>query len=478
VELRVFPNLSRFFLYFAGFALAGLAGWVESTFDHPTIEQILFHLYYSERVAMKMSHVFLLTFMGDVVVFPLLFAVIAALVHIGATRLWPASARWPLAVPGLVLVAGLTAVLLQLSAFSYAAALLAPDRFAQQYVEPSSVRLVPGKPRNLVLIYVESMEEAYGDTARFAHDLLAPIRAAGGESFAAYRQVPGVRWTIAGIVATQCGVPLRIYSERDMKNADKRRTFLPGAVCLGDILQAHGYRNVFLGGAPLSFAGKGAFLRDHGYQEVHGRNDWKKAGARTEEFSEWGLYDSGLFERARAQLESLEAGGRPFNLTLLTLDTHNPRGYLSPYCRGRGAREFEDIVSCTSEQLAAFVKFMRDKGYLKNTVVVMQGDHLAVPNPVYDKLQQGGERHIFNRFFLPKPLDSNTDELVHFDLFPTLLDLLGMKVVGGRLGLGYSAVGGPAVPRPANRLENLDFPTLSGSAQYKRLWRETRPKEP
>lgn len=398
MALRVHPSLNRFVLYFAGFALAGR---VRSTFDNPTIEQILFHLYYSEGAAVKMSRVFMLTLFGDVVVFPF----------------------------------GVAAVLLQLSAFSYAAAHLAPDRFAQQYVDPRGVRLEPETRRNLVLIYVESMEDGYGDAAQFGRDLLAPIRAVGGESFAAYQQVPGVGWTMASMVATQCGVPLRVYSERDMKNADKRRTFLPGAVCLGDLLPARGYRNVFMGGAPLSFAGKGAFLRDHGYQDARWRNDWKKAGSRAEEFNSWGLHDSALFERARAQLELLQAAGQPFNLTLLTLDTHNPRGFLSPYCRSRNARDFEDIVSCTSEQLADFVKFMRDQGYLENTVLVMLGDHLAVPNPVYEKLQQGGERHIFNRFFVPQTLHPNTHELVHFDMFPTLVELRGLKVVGDRLGL-------------------------------------------
>jgi phosphoglycerol transferase len=112
-------------------------------------------------------------------------------------------------------------------------------------------------------------------------------------------------------------------------------------------------------------------------------------------------------------------------------------------------------------------------------VVVILGDHLAVPNPVYEKLQRGGERHIFNRFFAPQPLRANTRELVHFDLFPTIIELLGFKVAGDRLGLGYSAVQDAAVPRPADRMQALSFPTLSGSAAYRGLWQDSRQlKEP
>jgi phosphoglycerol transferase len=465
--------LIRLLLYFAGFSLVGLAGWVRSNFGDPTIEQILYHLHYSDKTALQMSKIFVVTLLGDVVVFPLLFAILAALLHSAVTRVWPPGVRWVGAVPGLALLGGLAALLVQLSGFSYAAAHFAPDHFAQQYVDPRSVRLEGKASRNLVLIYAESLEDSYGDMARFGKDLLAPIRTAGGESFAAYQQAPGATWTMAGIVGTQCGVPLRVYSEHDMKRTDQGRTFLPGAVCLGDLLRARGYRNVFMGGVPLSFAGKGAFFRDHGYQEVYGRDEWNKSGVRAEELNEWGLYDGALFQRARARLESLQASGQPFNLTLLTLNTHNPRGFLSPYCRGRGGRDFEAIVYCSSEQLGAFVKFMRDKGYLQNTVVVILGDHLAVPNAVYDKLRQGGERHIFNRFFLPQPLSRNTAELFAFDVFPTLAEMLGLRVVGDRLGLGYSAVLEVEVPRPSNRLEALTFPTLSGSAAYGALWQDT-----
>lgn len=250
---------------------------------------------------------------------------------------------------------------------------------------------------------------------------------------------------------------------------------MPGALCLGDLLQARGFRNVFMGGAYLSFSGKGAFFRDHGYQEVYGMDEWKSAGANLRELNEWGLYDSDLFRRAKARVASLHASGQPFNLTLLTLDTHNPHGFMSPHCHSRGARDFEGIVSCTGEQLADFVNFMRDRGYLDNTVVVILGDHLAAPNPAYEKLGQSGERHIFNLFLSPQPLVKNTDELFHFDFFPTLSEMIGLTVAGDRLGLGYSAVFDSDVPKPKDRLKDLTFPTLSGSAAYNQLWQQPPP---
>jgi len=459
-----------FLFYFSAFCLIGFSRWVGNTFGDPSIDQILYHLHYSESAAVHMGEIFIFTLAAEVLVFPFMFGVIAGLLHGAAVRAWPSGAALVRAAPKMVLVAAVSVLLAGLSAFSYAAAYFAPDRFSEQYVDPRGVPLQAGKFRNLVLIYVESLEDSYGDPRRFGKDLLAPLRTVGGQSFAAYRQAPGATWTMAGIVATQCGLPLRVYSQYDIKPQGSARSFMPRAVCLGDLLQAHGFHNVFMGGAPLSFAGKGTFLRDHGYQEVHGLDEWKLSGIQANEQNEWGLYDSALFARGRARLDKLQASGQPFNLTLLTLDTHNPHGFMSPHCRGRGARDFEGIVSCASEQLAEFVGFMRDKGYLDNTVVVILGDHLAVPNPVYEKLEQGGERRIFNLFLSPQPLARNTEELLPFDMFPTLAEMIGLSIPGDRLGLGYSAVSRVEVPRPPERLKSLTFPTLSGSTAYNGLW--------
>jgi phosphoglycerol transferase len=456
--------------YWAAFALVALAGWIGDTFGDPSLDQILYHLHYSEGVAVRMSGLFVFTFVMQVLLFPLAFAALAAFVH---TRL---KARPHLRIrrvlpslPRAALGVGVFALLLKFSVFSYAAALFGPDRFGAAYVNPARVQPVPERPRNLVLIYVESLEDTYGNAQVFGRDLLSPLRAAGGVSFPEYRPQPGTTWTMAAMVATQCGVPLTVYSEDDMRPASHGREFLPGAVCLGDILAAHGYRNVFLGGVSLAFAGKGRFLRDHGYQDARGEEEWESAGMSAAERNEWGLYDGALLTRARLQLDQLHAAGQPFNLTLLTLNTHNPNGFLSPKCRARGAVDFEGIVECVSAQVADFVQFARDRGYLRDTAIVVVGDHLAVPNPVWDKLQRAPRRGIFNLLVTQPAVERNTDVVVPFDFFPTLLQLAGFRVPGDRLGLGYTALGPAQVPRPAER-EPIALAGLHGSAVYRGLW--------
>lgn len=75
-------------------------------------------------------------------------------------------------------------------------------------------------------------------------------------------QADGAHWTIAGIVASQCGVPLKVSLLPPPE--DRRfglRAFLPGARCLSDILRERGYENVFMNGPDLAFADLGTFLR-------------------------------------------------------------------------------------------------------------------------------------------------------------------------------------------------------------------------
>lgn len=465
-----------FLAYFTGLALYATGRWLGYNFDDPTFDQILYHLYYSDSAGVAMSRLFFGTFVAECLVFPLLFAGCATALQRSATKLFAPRRSAHRLVRGMVLpsaaaASGAVALMLQLSVFSWIGYHFADDHFADAYVAPEAARLTARAPRNLVLVYVESLEDTYGDARLWGRDLLQPLRGIGGTSFASYRPAPGATWTIAGMVATQCGVPLRVVSSLDFKagSADGP-AFLPGATCLSDILHGFGYRNVFLGGAPLSFAGKGRFLRDHHYDEAHGRDEWEKGGLPKEAFNFWGLYDEALYAQGKAKLAQLHRSGQPFNLTLLTLDTHNPDGFLSPGCRRRGVASFDRLVECASDQLADFLRFIEQGGYLEDTNVVVIGDHLAVYNAVDATLRQASERRIYNRFIARELPPKNTDDILPFDLFPSIVEFIGIDVEGDRLGLGYSAFNAPDASRPSGRLDELTLPSLGGSGSYARLW--------
>ena len=169
---------------------------------------------------------------------------------------------------------------------------------------------------------------------------------------------------------------------------------------------------------------------------------------------------------------------KPFNLNVLTVDTHHPYGHLSPECSRRGHQDFEGIVECTADLVAEFVEYIIARGWLDRVAIVVQGDHLAMGNTSYDKLVTNPERRVFNLLINDNPkLTANTREVTHFDMLPTMLDLIGLQVKGGRAGLGYSAIGPVRAQRPPDHVDRMAEKLLDYSATYRELW-EPLPETP
>jgi phosphoglycerol transferase len=462
--------LSRTALWWLVFSTLASVWWIQKKFGVPSFNQFLYHFEFGCQGLLTAEYYVLKSFIISNVLLPVLPAWALGSGMIKATR------KLGFVAPVACLLLAFACLLNQVSFWHYLRIRNGYDYFSFHYKDPRTVSLTAKSPRNLVLIYVESLDATYGDAHLFGRDLLHNLEAPAvhGQSFVRYNQAPGTGWTMAAMVSTQCGVPLEavtLYDGNDQ--GGKLKHYLPGGVCLGDVLDAFGYRNIFMGGAPLDFAGKGKFLKDHHYENVYGREDWIAEGEKVDEHG-WGLHDDDLFHHARTELDALEASGGRFNLTLLTLDSHySGIESLSNYCARRGAQNFTDLIECTADQTAEFIDYIRQKGYLENLDVVVLGDHLAMGNPVIDRLRSVPERHIFNLFVSKAPPRKTREDILHFDLFPTILDLIGIHVQKGRLALGYSAFAASS-PRPeVGRLEEMRDNLMHPSPLYFHLWTQT-----
>ena len=487
-------RVTRFSTYLLGFFLLCLVYWINDNFGEPSLEQILYHLQFGAEGLVDTDTGIVKSF----VKYSLLLPVLLAFLAIGLEKLMRYMRRYALGkalgvddspinlwmgrvfnvldwtighrAPLYLLLGSVVYFCIQFSITAFIHNQFGKDYFSQNYIYPAKVVLNPKQPKNLVLIYVESMEDSYRDPKLFGKNLISSLDKLGGVSFKTYRQVPGTGWTIAGITATQCGVPLKSVSLYDGNDQGQNiKSFLPNAVCLGDILNRFGYRNVYMGGDALPFSGKGKFFRDHHYDEIYGRDELK--GTLTaEQMNYWGLYDDDLLVKVKAKLKQLHDSGQPFNLTFTTIDTHGPDGHYSNLCKQHGVKDFNGIVECTSNQVAEFVRFIKKSGYLKDTNIVMLGDHLAMENPVYDMLKKVPERHVFNELISTKRFTKNRETIVHFDMYPTILEFLGIEVEGGRLGLGYSAISKDGVLPSPNEYEDMTADLLNKSDEYLDLW--------
>ena len=239
----------------------------------------------------------------------------------------------------------------------------------------------------------------------------------------------------------------------------------------GDILHDFGYRNVFLNGSSLNFSGQGLFFKNHHYDERYGQQEWAHHGYHAKDLGFWGLADDNLFAEAKLKLNQLMQSSQPFNMTILTIDTHGIDGRLSPSCIRRGGQNFADIVECTSFEIADFVRYVANQGWLDKVVIVVTGDHLAMSNALSQKLKQSSKRYIYNAMITTTSLKKNRDVFVHFDWFPSILQALGFDWGDDRLGLGHSAIGKTRpLLKPKHRMARLRRVILSNSQSYQKLW--------
>jgi phosphoglycerol transferase len=472
--------------------LATLAYWVGENFGKPPLEQVLYHLQFGMNGLVDTDVALIHSFVHTCLVWPIALAILIVLtdtamalclshnhqhyflakmvgklnLHFIKVVYWVIGHR----APAYVLVAGIVYFCMQFSVLAFIHHQFGDDYFSAHYVYPEKVEIQAKAPKNLVLIYVESLENSYRDETLFGQNLLSKLDALGGTSFNQFRQAPGTGWTIAGITATQCGLPLKSVSLYDGNGVGENiKNFLPRAVCLGDVLHAFGYYNVYMGSDALHFSGKGKFFQDHHYDEVYGRDELK-GNLTDQQMNYWGLYDDDLLQHAKTKLKQLNQLKKPYNFVMTTIDTHGPDGFYSKTCTKQGANNFADIVACTAGNVAELVNWMKKSGYLKNTQVVILGDHLAMQNPVSEKIDTISERHIYNQFISTKPVIKNRDQVLHFDMYPTMIEFLGFKVIGGRLGLGYSALNKNMLP-PNNDFEDMNENLLNNSEQYLDLWK-------
>ncbi len=450
------------------FALCVFPFWLARHFGQVGFDQVVFQLQSGVDSLFCADQRLIRRFVRECVVSPALLAVFVStlLCRSGALVRWGCLAvSW---------VVGLGLLVVSLNVPAYLTTLAGPDVFATMYVDPASVKLSP-PPRyqNLLLIYVESLERTYENAEVFDRNLLAPLSPfeAEGRHFAHLRQTPGTGWTTASLVASQCGVPLKVFGLWNKnRQGEHFEQFLPHATCMGDLLAQHGYRNVFLNGADLQFSGVGRFLSTHGYEERLGRQEWLSAGYRTQDMHTWGLPDDQLMLQAQRRLNELMSAGEPFNLTLLTIDTHGPAGFRSQSCRPRAAVwGFKDTVSCTASLVAGLLAHVREQGWEDRIKVVVVGDHLAMENPLSADLARAKDRSPFNLFWTPGKPGLTGRDIAYYDLFPSILEFLGFDVQGGRLGLGWNALGDDTSFDSDDRWRNLNR-MLQNSTRYAKLW--------
>ena len=321
--------------------------------------------------------------------------------------------------------------------------------YEEHYVNAEKQKIIfPKEKRNLVMLVIESMESASSDDLNPFSKLTPNLTnitqenitfsdlSRGGGIIQSY----GVGWTIAGITAYHCGIPLRLPIGGN--SFDNTRSFLGGAVCLGDILHKEGYTQLSLIPHEQQFSGIGSFFKTHKIITKDERAYTKSHQLPKDYKGYWGIKDSLILDLAKQELLALSQKKQTFALYILTIDTHAPNGFFDPnLCRAHFKNtsennQYKNAILCTDSLVNEFVTWFKKQEFYSNTTLVILGDHLSMKQ---NFVPNGTKRRIYNTFINPKffnKIQNAKRQLSHFDLFPTILDSLGVEINGGKLGLG------------------------------------------
>ncbi|MGN1342238.1 MAG: LTA synthase family protein [Bacilli bacterium] len=323
--------------------------------------------------------------------------------------------------------------------------LLETDLFKKYYIPPDDVEIeFPEVKKNLIYIFLESTEmtnvskENGGvfDTSimpNLENIALNNINFSNSNLLGGAQESYGTGWTVAAMIAQTAGIPLKLK----MDDYESNSTNFNNITTLGDILNNNGYHSYLLLGSDSNFGGRKAYFSNHNYSISDYYSAIEEGKISKDYYEWWGYEDSKLFDYAKEKLEKISKDDEPFNLTILTANTHFTDGYLEDSCDNIFDNNYANSFYCSDQMIGEFIDWIEEQDFYENTTIIMAGDHPTMQNNFYD-VNKDYTRCVYNAFINTEANDVNNKNRIFttMDMFPTTLGALGVKIQGDRLGLG------------------------------------------
>lgn len=320
--------------------------------------------------------------------------------------------------------------------------------YEENYIDPRNLTFkFPEQKKNLILIYLESMEAEAASTANPGVNFIPELSKLAEENISfshndglgGQLQLAGTGWSMASICCTHLGIPLTLSIGGN--SYENTTHFFNGAYGLGDLLKDNGYKLSFVMGADAEFGGLRALLKTHGNFDIKDANYYRKAGYVPKNYNVWwGIEDKKIIEYSKEELINLSNDNKPFMFSVFLEDTHSPGGYMDEDCEKNYTSQIHNVFSCTSKRVARFIDWIKTQKFYDNTVIVMLGDHLYMGGDLYTQKKTIYERHAYNVFINTgkEATFSKNRAFATFDFFPTIIEAMGIEYNGDGLGIGRS----------------------------------------
>ena len=327
--------------------------------------------------------------------------------------------------------------------------------YEDNYVDGRDVAITfPKEKRNLIYIFLESMEMTYSDQSvggAMSENYIPELTQISleNENFGIYGKLngayttSGATFTMGGLVAQTSGVPINenlISNDTLNSKWESDNNYVPGVWAIGDVLKGEGYNQEFLIGSDKKFAGRSSYFHGHGNYDIFDYYTAIDRGYIDDDYMVWwGYEDEKLFGFAKEKLLELSQQDNPFNLTMLTVDTHFEDGYVCDICPDTfGDNQYANVMACSSRQVKEFVDWVQQQDFAADTTIVISGDHPTMDSDFCKDVDKDYERRVYTTY-INAGAEKQTNEkrnYTTFDNFPTTLAAMGVEIEGDRLGLG------------------------------------------
>lgn len=306
--------------------------------------------------------------------------------------------------------------------------------------------------RNVILLIVESLEESYEHSEVAGENLIPELTNIRKQNLSFSRQVQpnGTEWTLAALAGIFYGIPQLPLVNMVWANQENNRSYNCNSI-FHYFLDA-GYNCTYMQGGHMSFAGKSNLFINLPEVNIISYDQLCKDPVfqkNTKPFS-WGVDDEVLFRHLYKETERCAAGDKPFFISLLTLDTHEPNGYIPPDRFSEEDSFYAQVMKNADRRISEFVKWVSRQEFAKDTTLIIVGDHLAMKNEFLSSLRKfnggniiNGKRRAYNCFINPakNPAKSENRIFSAFDLMPTILHAAGAEWGTDKMNLGVSVFG-------------------------------------
>ena len=330
----------------------------------------------------------------------------------------------------------------------------------EHYTAPSDANIkFPEQKRNLILIYLESMENTFlsKEMGGYMEENLIPdlaqlanegyVFSHTDKKLGGFLPSTGAGWSVASMVNMGFGIPMKVPTDGNAYGSPGN--FLPGAVAIGDILHEQGYEQTVMFGAKAAFGGLDHYFNLHGNFNIIDHTAAIEKGLIPEDYYVWwGYEDDKLYSFAKDELTRLSQTGKPFHFIMETADTHAPEGYLSPNAEKKFPDQYSNAIYYSQKEAVKFIRWIQSQPFYENTTVFIIGDHLTMASVISEKVKDY-QRTCFNLVLNPDKSLINLPEnrfinrqWAAFDMFPTMLAGIGVQIKDNRLGIGTNLFSG------------------------------------